>query len=126
MRRWRGRDRAWSTGVPMLTVVAAERIVGATVSRETRSSIASVPGARTVGEAVRAQWGIGNQLHWVSDSAFREDEPQAQRGQLRGSPASGVEPGAGEQTAKVGVKAKRLKAGWDDAYLGKILAQIGH
>ena len=27
-----------------------------------------------------------------------------------------------EQTAKMGVKAKRLKAGWDDAYLLKLLA----
>lgn len=26
-----------------------------------------------------------------------------------------------EQTAKVGVKAKRLKAGWDEQYLRKVL-----
>jgi predicted transposase YbfD/YdcC len=113
-----------------VTMVEAERIVGDTSSRETRYYIASVTGARTVGEAARAQWQIENQLHWVLDIAFREDESRMRQGHSAANFAVvrqlALNLLRGEQTAKVGVKAKRLKAGWDDAYRAKILAQIGH
>ena len=113
-----------------VTMVEAERIIGDTISRETRYYLASVPGARTVGEAARAQGRIENQLHWVLDIAFREDESRRRQGHSAANFAVvrhlAVNLVRAEQTAKVGVKAKRLKAGWDDAYLGKILAQIGH
>ncbi len=112
-----------------VTMVEAERTIGATVSRERRYYLASVSGARTVGEAARAQWTIENQLHWVLDIAFREDESRLRQGHSAANFAVvrhlAVNLVRGERTAKVGVKAKRLKAGWDDAYLGKILAQIG-
>jgi predicted transposase YbfD/YdcC len=113
-----------------VTMVEAERTMGATVSRETRYYIASVTGATTVGEAARAQWQIENQLHWVLDIAFREDESRLRQGHSAANFAVvrhlALNLIRGEQTAKMGVKAKRLKAGWDDVYLGKILAQIGH
>ncbi len=83
-----------------------------------------------MGEAARAQWRIENQLHWVLDIAFREDESRMRQGHSAANFAVvrhlAVNLLRGERTAKVGVKAKRLKAGWDDAYLATILAQLGH
>lgn len=76
----------------------------------------------------REHWGIENSLHWRLDIAFREDESRICSG-------NGAEKFAilrhialnllgKEDTAKVGIKNKRLKAGWDNSYLEKVLAGL--
>jgi predicted transposase YbfD/YdcC len=111
-----------------VAMVEAERTIGEVVTRETRYFIASVAAAKAVGQAVRLHWGIENSLHWVLDIAFREDECRAREGHsaqnfaiLRHLALNLLRQ---EQTTKIGVKAKRLKAGWDESYLGRILRQL--
>lgn len=76
-------------------------------------------------EAVRHHWRIENQLHWVLDVAFEEDKSRPCRGHSAENLAvmrhMAVNLLHQETTAQGGVKAKRLKAGWDDAYLHKVL-----
>ena len=67
-------------------------------------------------------------LHWVLDVAFREDDCRVRKGYgaenlavLRHIALNAVKQ---EKTAKLGVKNKRLRAGWDEPYLAKILAGI--
>ena len=86
------------------------------------------PNAEHFARAVRGHWGIENRLHWVLDVAFCEDECRVRKGYraenlavLRHIALNAVEQ---EKTAKVGVHNKRLRAGWDHAYLAKILAGI--
>jgi predicted transposase YbfD/YdcC len=110
-----------------VAMVVAERRVGEDVSRESRYYLSSLPGdAATVGAAVRAHWGIENRLHWVLDIAFREDESRVRQGHADQNLALlrrlALNLLRQESTAKIGIKAKRLKAGWDHAYLLKILA----
>lgn len=110
-----------------VAMVVAERRVGEDVSRERRYYLSSLPGdAATVGAAVRAHWGIENRLHWVLDIAFREDESRVRQGHADQNLALlrrlALNLLRHESTAKIGTKAKRLKAGWDHAYLLKILA----
>ena len=76
-------------------------------------------------EAGRSHWGIENQLHWQLDVTFREDECRIRKGHadanfsiLRRTALSMLKQ---ETTAKVGVKNKRLTAGWDENYLEKVL-----
>ncbi len=108
-------------------MVEAERRVGAAVTRERRYVLTSLTDAATFGRAVRGHWGIENGLHWVLDMAFREDECRVRAGNgaenfvvLRQIVVNLLKR---EQTAKVGIKAKRMKAGWDERYLLKVLAQ---
>lgn len=110
-----------------VAMVVAERRIGADSSRETRYYLSSLPGdAALVGAAVRGHWGIENRLHWVLDIAFREDESRVRQGHADQNLAVlrrlALNLLRQETTAKMGVKAKRLKAGWDHAYLLKLLA----
>ncbi len=77
-------------------------------------------------ESARAHWGIENQLHWVLDVAFDEDHCRARTGNAAGN-LSVVRQMAlnllsRDATRKVGIKAKRKRAGGDGDYLQKILA----
>jgi len=67
-------------------------------------------------------------LHWVLDIAFREDESRIRKDHgpenfavLRHIALNLVKQ---EKTQKASIKGKRLKAGWDEAYLLKILSGL--
>jgi predicted transposase YbfD/YdcC len=81
--------------------------------------------ARSFGAAVRGHWGIENRLHWQLDVTFGEDQCRIRKGNadanlsiLRRTALSLLK---NEVTAKVGMKNKRLTAGWNPAYLEKVL-----
>jgi predicted transposase YbfD/YdcC len=122
-------DGEWAGLRGIGRVEAERREKGGTgnVTREARYYLTSVGDAATFGRAGRAHWGIENGLHWVLDIAFREDECRVRAGKgaenfvmLRHIVVNLLKR---EQTAKVGIKAKRMKAGWDERYLLKVLAQ---
>jgi predicted transposase YbfD/YdcC len=82
--------------------------------------------ARQILAAKRAHWGIENGLHWVLDVAFREDDSRVRQGNadqnlaiLRHIALNLLKQ---EKTAKGGIKAKRLQAGWNEDYLVKVLS----
>lgn len=113
-------------GLRSIAMVEAERRVGDTVSREVRYYLSSLPAdAKQIGRAVRGHWGIENRLHWVLDVAFREDECRVRTGHAAENFAVLRQMALNllrrESTVKVGVKAKRLTAGWDETYLRKVL-----
>ncbi len=107
--------------------VRSTRSSGEKTSEQCRYFVSSLPlDAPRALRAARAHWGIENGLHWVLDVAFDED---ASRARLDNSQATwvalrhlAVNLLKRDKALKVGVEAKRLRAGWDRDYLLGLLS----
>ena len=120
------RNRSAWAGLQTIAMVKSERRSGDESTIETRYFISSLSGqAKLLLKAVRQHWGIENGLHWKLDIAFREDDSRVRKG--NGAQNFAVVRHIAlnllnqEKTAKCGIQAKRLKAGWDEKYLLKVL-----
>jgi predicted transposase YbfD/YdcC len=134
--------RHWTLSIPLdlvqpeawaqlrcLGMVESERHLQGEVTLEQRYYIASIPNdVKRFAHAVRAHWGIETCVHWVLAVAFREDESRVRLGQgpenfavLRHIALNLLRP---DSSTKLGIHNKRLKAGWDDAYLATLV--FGH
>ena len=73
-------------------------------------------------------WGIENSLHWQLDVTFGEDRSRVRKGHADANSASlrrtALSLLKNETSQKVGIKNKRLTAGWNDDYLEQVL--FGH
>ena len=81
--------------------------------------------AKRFAAAVRGHWAIENRLHWQLDVTFQEDQSRLRQGHadanfsiLRRAALALLK---NEPTAKVGIKNKRLIAGWNETYLQQVL-----
>lgn len=76
-------------------------------------------------KCIREHWQIENGLHWVLDIAFREDEARIRKDHAPENMAvlrhMALNLLKQETSVKVGIAAKRKIAGWDNAYLLKLL-----
>ncbi len=116
-------------GLGAIGMVQAQRTLGGQTSTETRYYLLSRQlSAATFGAAVRSHWGIENQVHWVLDLAFREDASRIRAGYaaenvavLRHLALNLIRHTPRKQLR---MKARRLAAGWDHAYLLQILQEL--
>ena len=126
---WLQERHDWNS-LQSIIAVTAKREIGDKVTEETRYFISSLDAndPKRLERVVRAHWAIENNLHWVLDIAFDEDSNRTRKGHSAANLAVirhiALNLIKAERTAKVGVKIKRLKAGWDNDYLLRILGVI--
>jgi predicted transposase YbfD/YdcC len=109
-----------------LILVEAKREIKEQATTELRYYLSSLtPNAERAGRAVRQHWGVENSLHWVLDVAFNEDDSRVRVGNAPENLALVCKITHNllqqEKTLRRGIKTKRRMAGWDEAYLLKVL-----
>jgi predicted transposase YbfD/YdcC len=116
-------------GLKSIGMVESQRHIGDKITIDRRYFISSLKETDELfAKAVRRHWSVENELHWVLDVSFREDDSRIRR-------ANGAENMATarhitlnmlrqEKTCKKGIKAKRFKAALDSDYAEKVLSSI--
>ena len=130
--RWLGEDLLgqWP-GLSSVAVVESTRQdlgdLSGKVTTERRYYISSRKGtdAKAMHEAVRGHWAVENQLHWQLDVSFGEDQRRIRKGHGAENFSRLCRLALNllkrDKSVNVGVHAKRLKAGWDEHYLLRLL-----
>jgi predicted transposase YbfD/YdcC len=115
-------------GLGSIAVVESERQMLAGKSGvERRYFISSLktPDARPMAAAVRGHWAVENKLHWQLDISFREDERRIRKDHGAENYSRLCRMALNllkrDRSVKIGIHGKRLKAGWDEPYLLRLL-----
>ena len=96
------------------------------IEREIRYYITSLrPDAARLNSVIRQHWGIENKLHWVLDVGFGEDLDRKRAGHAAQNFSVHNRIALNllkqDKSSTRGIKGKRLKAAWDQAYLLELL-----
>lgn len=96
------------------------------IEKATRYYISSLENnANEYQKNIRSHWGIENKLHWTLDVGFSEDSSRKRNKNAAQNYSVLLKIALNllknEKTEKQGIAGKRLKAGWNEAYLLKVL-----
>ena len=118
-------------GLEAIGMVQTERRLAEaeTTTLGTRYYLLSRPlTARELGAAVRSHWGIENQVHWVLDVEFGEDQSRIRQGAAAENMALlrriALNLVRQHPRQRHSIRTRRLLASWDDAYLRQLLQGI--
>lgn len=114
-------------GLAGVGMVERTRELNGKIEHETHYFITSLKGdVKTFAHAVRSHWHVENKLHYVLDVVFREDYSRARIGYVSQNFAlirqMAINLLKRYDAPKLSLTSKRLKAGWDNDFLLKIIA----
>jgi predicted transposase YbfD/YdcC len=114
-------------GLRSLVMIESDRTVAGTTSTERRHYISSRRelSAEKALEAARLHWGIENQLHWVLDVVFREDDCRVRAGNAAENFAVmrhlALNLLKSLKDIKLSVRLRRMRAAWNQDFLLQVL-----
>lgn len=122
---WLSAKHEWP-GLNTIVMIESRRTEKGKTTSEIRYYISSLkPEAKRLAFVIRSHWGIENQVHWILDVIFAEDECQVSTGNaaenlsiLRRLSLNMLRL---DSDKKSSLRAKRKKAGWNNSYLKDIL-----
>lgn len=105
------------------------QLTGQATTQEVRYYLSSLDGdPERLNRVIRTHWTIENQLHWVLDVAFGEDDSRIRQGYAAENLAvvrhMALNLLKQEQCLKGSIQTKRLQAGWNNDYLLKALGLL--
>jgi predicted transposase YbfD/YdcC len=114
------------TDLHSLVKVISQRQFNGKTTIKTRFFISSLtPSAQRALAICRDHWHIENDLHWVLDIAFNQDHNRVHKDHAPENLAVlqhiALNLVKQEKSSRSSIQTKRLRAGWDDTYLLKIL-----
>lgn len=121
---WLKERHGWP-GLQSVIVVETTRECRGKTERETRLYISSLNlAAESVAQMVRDHWSVENNLHWVMDMVFRDDECRVRKDHAPANFAT-IKHAAfnflKRASAKETMRGKRKRAGWDDDFLYSVV-----
>ncbi|PIF89970.1 putative transposase YbfD/YdcC [Acidovorax sp. 62] len=118
----------WPGLASVVQVTRQRQQTGGEASEEVSYYLSSLPvhtPARVLAHSIRSHWAVENQLHWSLDVAMREDAAQSYKDQGQHNQTllrrMALQLLKSDTSVKVGVQAKRKRAGWDVGYLAHVL-----
>jgi predicted transposase YbfD/YdcC len=122
---WLQKDHQWP-GLTAIGKVVRIRETPAKTTTETAYYLLSAAlSAERFNEVVRQHWGIENRLHWRLDVVMNEDQDRTRLGNgphnlavVRHMALNAMQ----KEGAEGSLRGKFKRAGWDDAYLTRLLA----
>jgi predicted transposase YbfD/YdcC len=120
------RDRERWAKLQSVAMVRSERSIAGETTIDTRLYISSATSnAERLASAIRSHWGVENQVHWVLDVVFADDNSRLRMDHSAHNMAIirhiVLNMLRQETSLKTSLRQKRLRAGWDDTYVLKVL-----
>lgn len=119
-------NQKWSNLDSVVRVEYLRQLKNDKTSLESRYFITSLSkNAEELADYIRGHWGIENQLHWVLDVGFNEDNSRIRKDNapenlaiIRHIALNLIKK---DRTSSGSIKGKRKRAGWDNNYLRELL-----
>ena len=124
---WLQRDHHWPGLAAIGKVVRIRETASKTTTETAYYLLSTALSATRFNEVVREHWGVENRLHWRLDVVMNEDQDRTRLGNgphnlaVRRHMAPNIMQKDG---SKGSLRGKFQRAGWNDAYLSKLLGSV--